>query len=142
MEKITRKNLLEKLEQLKAAKDELIGTEYNFRVKRNYTGHSLLAKIDDPKCLVDFYAEFKEQNKQKLEAAKELGLTDFVDCDDTKVLGYPIEDWEHDFKLAARYIKDNALLLKYDKAIKILEKNMSEEDKFKAEMDAVADLLN
>ena len=69
-----------------------------------------------------------------------LGLVENTDKEKT-FFGYTRDQWFDDLKLCAEEIADIEKLKKIRTAIKLLKKNMSEEDKFNADMAIVANLI-
>ena len=142
---LNRKNLLNNLTKLESDRDELKNKKYEYKVKRAWPGLCMIESITDVQYLIDAFNVIKEGTKGTDTAVDELGLSalGLVKTSDEpkKYYGYTAEEWEADLKLCAEELADVKKLAAIEKAIKILRKNMSEEDKFNEDMNAVADLL-
>lgn len=85
---------------------------------------------------VNALSYLKQQTNFDAEAAKTLGVEV-----EQKFLGYTVEEWETDIKNRVKQLSNYALIKKYRDAIEILEKHLSEDDKFNRDMQIVEDLL-
>ncbi len=141
--KITRDNLLKQLETVNSAIDELTNKSYNYTTNRAYPGCMIVNTIDNVKDLIKTWETIHNTTKASTDAIKSLGLDKLglVNDEDEKYYGYTMKEWEDDLKLRAQQFADKEKIKKLNQAKKILEKNMSEDDKFMADMNAVADLI-
>lgn len=141
MGKITRKNLVSTLNELETVKTELEGKKYEFKVNRTWPGFRMISSIDDPEHLVDLWISMHASIKSVNEAVDALDMRDMLEMEENNFYGYSVGDWESDMKVAAQKIKDANKLKNILSAIKILKRNMSDDDKFNADMESVANLL-
>lgn len=144
MEKITRKTLVKNLTNVKNKIDELREKQYSFVTKRILPGYGEVANIASVKVLINAYNYLHNQVKKNDAAILGLGLDKLGIAleEDTKILGYTIEEWDADLKTAANKIADINNLANLQKARDILEKNLGDDEKFEMDMNSVAELLN
>jgi hypothetical protein len=69
------------------------------------------------------------------------GTFEEFDPKETKFYGYTVEEWDAEMMTKRNELAAQVKIEKLEKAIAILEKNMSEDDKFNAEMNMVDELL-
>ena len=143
MEKITRKTLVKNLTNVKNKIDELREKEYVFKTKRSIPGYGEAASITSVKVLINAYNYLHHQVKKNDAAITGLGLDKLgINLEeDSKILGYTIEEWDTDLKTAAQKVADVQTLANLQKARDILEKNLGEDEKFEMDMNSVAELL-
>jgi len=145
MELINRKNLLANIAKLESERDVLKNKKYEYKVKRAWPGVCNIEAITDVEYLIKAFNIIKEGTKGDDSAVDTLGLSKLglvkTSNEPRLYYGYTAEAWEADLKLCAEELADVKKLESIEKAIKILRKNMSEEDKFKEDMTAVANLL-
>ena len=143
MSKITRENLLKQLESVTDEIKNLENKEYNYKTNRAWPGCMVVNTIDNVTSLIKVWETIHNNIKTNSDAIKALGLDklELVSEEDTQYYGYSLKEWEDDLKLRAIQFADVEKIKKLNKAKKILEKNMSEDDKFAQDMNAVADLI-
>jgi len=143
MSKITRENLLKQLEAVNDEIKNLESKEYNYATNRAWPGCMVVNTIDSVTSLIKVWETIHNSIKTNSDAIKALGLDklELVSEEDTQYYGYSLKEWEDDLKLRAIQFADAEKIKKLNKAKKILEKNMSEDDKFAQDMNAVADLI-
>lgn len=143
MSKITRENLLKQLEAVNDEIKNLEEKEYNYKTNRAWPGCMVVNTIDSITSLIKVWETIHNSIKTNSDAIKALGLDklELVSEEDTQYYGYSLKEWEDDLKLRAIQFADAEKIKKLNKAKKILEKNMSEDDKFAQDMNAVADLI-
>lgn len=143
MSTITRENLLKQLEEVNNEIKNLESKEYNYKTNRAWPGCMVVNTIDSVASLIKVWETIHNSIKTNSDAIKALGLDklDLVSEEDTQYYGYSLKEWEADLKLRAIQFADAKKINKLNKAKKILEKNMSEDDKFAQDMNAVADLI-
>ena len=143
MSKITRENLLNQLEAVNNEIKNLEEKEYNYKTNRAWPGCMVVNTIDSVNALIKIWETIHNSIKTNSDAIKALGLDklELVSEEDTQYYGYSLKEWEGDLKLRAIQFADAEKIKKFNKAKKILEKNMSEDDKFAQDMNAVADLI-
>jgi hypothetical protein len=143
MSKITRENLLKQLEAVNDEIKNLEEKEYNYKTNRAWPGCMVVNTIDSVNALIKMWETIHNSIKTNSDAIKALGLDklELVSEEDTQYYGYSFKEWEDDLKLRAIQFADTEKIKKLNKAKKILEKNMSEDDKFAQDMNAVADLI-
>lgn len=143
MSKITRENLLNQLEAVNNEIKNLEEKEYNYKTNRAWPGCMVVNTIDSVNALIKVWETIHNSIKTNSDAIKALGLDklELVSEEDTQYYGYSLKEWESDLKLRAIQFADTEKIKKLNKAKKILEKNMSEDDKFAQDMNAVADLI-
>jgi hypothetical protein len=141
--------------QLLAKKDEIIAKmesiekeqkKVRYVTNRYYEGIGVVSEMDECE-LVSALKDLKERFKENTEYdqfAQELGLPvrqKKEDDDEPTYLGYTYDEWLEDFKTRAAYINNEVTLDKLDEALEIIERNLSDEDKFNMEMQALEELL-
>ncbi len=145
---IKRDELLTKKEEIIAKAKEIEKGQKKVRyiTNRYYEGIGIVSEMDEPElvaALKDLKERFKE-NAEYDQFAQELGLPvrqKKEDDDEPTYLGYTYDEWMEDFKTRAAYLNNEATLDKLDEALDIIERNLSEEDKFSLEMQALEELL-
>ena len=145
MEKITRANLLGSIDALVAEEKKLSEKNYDYQVNRAWPGLTKISDMEKPESLVKAYEVIDKETESHEKAIKALGLDKLglvKDLDETGTyFGYTRDQWFADLKLCAEELADIEKLKKIREAIKLLKKNMSEDDKFNADMAAVAKLI-
>ena len=138
MSKITRENLLNQLEAVNNEIKNLEEKEYNYKTNRAWPGCMVVNTIDSVNALIKMWETIHNSIKTNSDAIKALGLDklELVSEEDTQYYGYSLKEWEGDLKLRAIQFADAEKIKKLNK-----EKNMSEDDKFAQDMNAVADLI-
>ena len=94
-------------------------------------------------ALKDLKARFAEDTEYN-NLAKELGLpmiTREEDDDEETYLGYTYNEWLEDFKTRAAYLNNEEKIDKLEEALRIIDKNLSEDDKFNLAMKDLEELL-
>ncbi len=145
---IKRDELLAKKEEIIAKAKEIEKGQKKVRyiTNRYYEGIGVVSEMDEPElvaALKDLKERFKE-NAEYDQFAQELGLPvrqKKEDDDEPTYLGYTYDEWLEDFKTRAAYLNNEVTLDKLDEALEIIERNLSEEDKFNLEMQALEELL-
>lgn len=145
---IKRDELLAKKEEIIAKAKEIEKGQKKVRyiTNRYYEGIGIVSEMDEPElvaALKDLKERFKE-NAEYDQFAQELGLPvrqKKEDDDEPTYLGYTYDEWLEDFKTRAAYLNNEATLDKLDEALDIIERNLSDEDKFSLEMQALEELL-
>lgn len=145
---IKRDELLTKKEEIIAKAKEIEKGQKKVRyiTNRYYEGIGIVSDMDEPElvaALKDLKERFKE-NAEYDQFAQELGLPvrrKKEDDDEPTYLGYTYDEWLEDFKTRAAYLNNEATLDKLDEALEIIERNLSEEDKFSLEMKALEELI-
>lgn len=143
MSKITRENLLKQLDAVNSEIKNLEEKEYNYVTNRAWPGCMVVNTIDSVNALIKVWETIHNNIKTNADAIEALGLDklELVTEENTQYYGYSLKQWEDDLKLRAIQFADEQKIKKLNKAKKILEKNMSEDDKFAQDMNAVADLI-
>ena len=143
MEKITRANLLKQLDAVNEKIGSLEIKVYNYATNKAWPGCLVINKIENVKQLISTWETIHTATKTNHDAIAALGLDKLglVNENDEKFNGFTLKEWEDDLKLCAQKFADTATLENLRKAREILVKNMSEDDKFAADMNAVADLI-
>jgi hypothetical protein len=140
--------------QLLAKKDEIIAKmesiekeqkKVRYVTNRYYEGIGVVSEMDECElvsALKDLKDRFKEASEYN-ELAAEIGLPVRQKKNDEEptYLGYTYDEWLGDLKTRAAYLHNEATLDKLDEALEIIERNLSDEDKFNLEMQALEELL-
>ena len=131
-----RKELTEKVEK---NNNEIAERDGKYKCARCYEGFGMVNTMGEG-VLVLAAVDLKEKSDMSLlnAAAVELGFEEFKN---NTVYGYAPEDWMHDFKNRAAIIRLARENEKIEEALDIIERNLSEDDKFALEMDALAELI-
>jgi hypothetical protein len=145
---IKRDELLAKKGEITAKMQEIEKKQKKVRyiTNRYYEGVGVVSEMDEPElvaALKDLKDRFKEDTEYD-QLSQELGLPvrqKKEDDDEPTYLGYTYDEWMEDFKTRAAYLNNEATLDKLDEALEIIERNLSEEDKFNLEMQALEELL-
>ena len=138
---IKREELLGKREEVLKRIETLMAEVKSVRFisNRYYEGYGMVENMDK-NTLVAAYADLKSRMLGGNDALKELGFSEDCDGQDT-YLGYTFEEWSEDFKNRAKQISNLEKIEKLDEAVEIMEKNLSEDDRFSPEMQTVEELL-
>ena len=140
--------------QLLAKKDEIIAKmesiekeqkKVRYVTNRYYEGIGVVSEMDECELvstLKDLKDRFKEASEYN-ELAAEIGLPVRQKKNDEEptYLGYTYDEWMGDLKTRAAYLNNEATLDKLDEALEIIERNLSDEDKFNQEKQALEELL-
>lgn len=145
---IKRDELLAKKGEITAKMQEIEKKQKKVRyiTNRYYEGVGVVSEMDEPElvaALKDLKDRFKEDTEYD-QLSQELGLPvrqKKEDDDEPTYLGYTYDEWMEDFKTRAAYLNNEVTLDKLDEALEIIERNLSEEDKFNLEMQALEELL-
>lgn len=131
-----RKELTEKV---KKNKEQMKERKNDYVCARAYEGFGVIGSLDEH-ILVLAYLDMKKKSDMSMynAAAAELGFEGFKEI---HILGYTPAEWEHDFKNRAEYIRLEKETKKLEQALGIIERNLSDDDKFSLEMDALASLI-
>lgn len=147
MNKINRKNLVENLNKVNEKLDEAKKAKFEYKTGDKYlTGWSVIKNIKNFKELLEILTYLKGQMVNTTDAAKDLGidLSEIEGIEDSTptLCGYKVTEWIDDVKTRKSELDNLALIDKLCKAKKLLEANLSEEDKFELDMQRAMDLLN
>ena len=143
--------------QLLAKKDEIIAKmesiekeqkKVRYVTNRYYEGIGVVSEMDESELvatLKDLKDRFKEESEYD-ELAAEIGLPSRSsdrqkDDEEFTYLGYTYDEWMEDLKTRAAYLNNEATLDRLDEALDIIDRNLSEDDKFNLEMQALEELL-
>lgn len=140
--------------QLLAKKDEIIAKmegiekeqkKVRYVTNRYYEGIGVVSEMDESElvaALKDLKERFKAESEYD-ELAQELGLPIRQKKNDEELtyLGYTYDEWMEDLKTRAAYLNNEATLDKLDEALDIIDRNLSEDDRFNLEMQALEELL-
>lgn len=143
--------------QLLAKKDEIIAKmesiekeqkKVRYVTNRYYEGIGVVSEMDESELvatLKDLKDRFKEESEYD-ELAAEIGLPSRSsdrqkDDEEFTYLGYTYDEWMEDLKTRAAYLSNEATLDRLDEALDIIDRNLSEDDKFNLEMQALEELL-
>lgn len=147
MAKINRENLLANLADMRNKKETLENTEFTYRIQRHWPGVGCISDIASPAELVNAYQRIHDGSEKEKQALTALNMLDgsFPELMDKegkeKYYGYTIADWDNEMKTKRDELASQSMIARLEKAIEILEKNMSEDDKFNAEMGKIDELL-
>lgn len=147
MAKINRENLLANLADMRNKKENLENTEFTYRINRHWPGVGCISDIASPAELVNAYQRIHDGSEKEKQALTALNMLDgsFPELMDKegkeKYYGYTIAEWDNEMKTKRDELAAQTMIDRLEKAIEILEKNMSEDDKFNAEMSKIDELL-
>lgn len=147
MNKINRKNLVENLNKVNEKLDEAKKAKFEYKTGDKYlTGWSVIKNIKSLKELLEILTYLKGQMVNTTDAAKDLGIDlskiEGIEDSTPTLCGYKVTEWIDDVKTRKSELDNLALIDKLCKAKKLLEANLSEEDKFELDMQRAMDLLN
>ena len=147
MNKINRKNLVENLNKVNEKLDEAKKAKFEYKTGDKYlTGWSIIKNIKSLKELLEILTYLKGQMVNTTDAAKDLGIDlseiEGIEDNTPTLCGYKVTEWIDDVKTRKAELDNLALIDKLCKAKKLLEANLSEEDKFELDMQRAMDLLN
>jgi hypothetical protein len=97
-------------------------------------------ELETVKDLLKAQKVINEQKDDFAEAAKTLGVE--AEEEEITFMGFPLWIWDNDLKLRLEELKREQLLAKYEKAKKVLKKNLSADDKFDLAMSSISDVLS
>ena len=145
MAKTNRETLMARLNAVKEEIKSLKTKTFTYNVNRIWPGVGKINEIDSPESLVRAWINIHKGADEIHNAMselqinpKEFGMDNF---EDGKVRGYTIAEWEADLRTKRDELKDSIRLDNLYDAEELLEKNMSDDDKFNADMDVVDELL-
>lgn len=147
MSKINRENLMATLANFEKELAERNSKEYTYRISRSWPGVGVISDIESPAELVNAWTLIHNKKDECKEAITALQMDDgtFEEFDPKKVsdkyYGFTMEEWEKELFTKRGELANNEKINKLEAAIAILEKNMSEDDKFLADMKTVDDLI-
>lgn len=147
MAKINRENLLANLADMRNKKENLENAEFTYRINRHWPGVGCISDIASPAELVNAYQRIHDGSEKEKQALNALNMLDgsFPELMDKegkeKYYGYTIAEWDNEMKTKRDELAAQTMIARLEKAIEILEKNMSEDDKFNAEMSKIDELL-
>ena len=129
--KSKRESVLAKIKELEESVKKT-----RFITNRYYDGYGLVEGMDK----LTLTAAFKDlKSRMASDVMSELGFTNDDEEEET-YLGFTLDEWMEDFKTRAKQIRDEEKIEKLQDAVCILEDNLSEDDKFALDMEAVEDL--
>ena len=144
---IKRNELLVKKEEIIAKMKEIEKKQKKVRyvTTRYYEGIGVVASMDEFELIAtlkDLKTRFKE-NTEYDQLAQEIGLQVCQKEEDEEptYLGYTYDEWFEDLKTRAAYLNNEATLDKLSEALNIINRNLSEEDKFNLEMQTLEELI-
>ncbi len=147
MAKINRENLLANLADIRNKKETLENAEFTYRINRHWPGIGCIADIESSAELVNAYQRIHDGAEKEKQALTALNMLDgsFPELMDKegkeKYYGYTIAEWDAELMMKRNELANQTMIARLEKAIEILEKNMSEDDKFNAEMSKIDELL-
>lgn len=107
-----------------------------FTTNRYYDGYGLVEGMDK----LTLASAFKDlKSRMASDVMSELGFTKNDDEEET-YLGFTLKEWMDDFMTRAQQIRDEEKIEKLQDAVAILEDNLSDDDRFELDMEAVEDL--
>jgi len=107
-----------------------------FTTNRYYDGFGLVEGMDK----LTLAAAFKDlKSRMASDVMSELGFTKDEDEEET-YLGFTLKEWSDDFMTRAQQIRNEEKIEALYEAVGILEDNLSEDDRFELDMEAVEDL--
>ena len=147
MSKINRKNLVENLNKVNAQIDACKEKKFEYKTGDKYlTGWSIIKNVKSLKELLEILTYLKQQMTSVNDAAAELGIDlskiEGVEDSTPTLCGYKVPEWIEDVKTRKAELDNKEMLDKLFKAKKLLENNLSEEDKFELDMQKAMELLN
>ena len=129
--KSKRESVLAKIKELEESVKKT-----RFITNRYYDGYGLVEGMDK----LTLAAAFKDlKSRMASDVMSELGFTNDDEEEET-YLGFTLDEWMEDFKTRAKQIRDEEKIEKLQDAVCILEDNLSDDDKFALDMEAVEDL--
>lgn len=129
--KSKREALLAKIKELEESVKKT-----RFTTNRYYDGYGLVEGMDK----LTLASAFKDlKSRMASDVMSELGFTKNDDEEET-YLGFTLKEWMDDFMTRAQQIRDEEKIEKLQDAVAILEDNLSEDDRFELDMEAVEDL--
>jgi len=147
MNKISRENLVENLNKVNAQIDACKEKKFEYKTGDKYlTGWSVIKNVKSLKELLEILTYLKQQMTSVTDAAKDLGIDlntlEGVEDSTPTLCGYKVTEWIEDVKTRKSELDNKEKLDKLFKAKKLLESNLSEDDKFALDMQRAMDLLN
>jgi len=138
MGNITRDQLVSKHEEIVNKLDELKSKKYEYKTATGCDGFGpvkgmtiqelLRASVNVHECSANLEARIQQYGVTEADLEGKCPL---------EYQGCPIDDWDHDFALRVQQIHDQQMISKCEKALELMEKNFSEDDRFKMDMAAV-----
>lgn len=142
---ISKQELLQKREEIMKQRDEnakeIKERSGKFKCTRYFEGYGMSEALSKDDLIGATAQLFKMTNVENRNAAREELGFEPVDSDSITVYGYTKAEWLADFKNRAAVIKLNAENRKLNKALEIIERNLSEDDKFNLDMQKVEELI-
>lgn len=140
MAKITKENILSEYKKAKAEYSELSKKSYDFKIK---TGFPFLAGMSISGCpdietIEGVYINVKEYFDNMEAAKKDLGI---IKGDSDKFYGFTKADWIDSLKTRVSQIQDSKRLKELSKVLPVLEKNLTDSDKFELDMESIENNL-
>lgn len=147
MSKINRKNLVENLNKVNAQIDACKEKKFEYKTGDKYlTGWSIIKNVKSLKELLEILTYLKQQMTSVNDAAAELGIDlskiEGIEDSTPTLCGYKVPEWIEDVKTRKAELDNKEMLDKLFKAKKLLENNLSEDDKFELDMQRAMELLN
>lgn len=142
---ISKQELLQKREEIMKQRDEnakeIKERSDKFKCTRYFEGYGMSETMAKDDLIGATEELFKMTNVETRNAVcEELGFEP-VDSDSITVYGYTKTEWLADFKNRAAVIKLSVENRKLNKALEIIERNLSEDDKFNLDMQKVEELI-
>lgn len=136
---IKREELLKKREEIINRIDTLENENkaVRYTTNRYLEGYGLIEAMDKD-TLILAYKSLTDASKGVNDTLAELGFEKKEE--DNEYLGFTIDEWKADLKLRAQVIRNEEKIADLEDALDILENNLSEEDKFALDMEALEDL--
>lgn len=146
MEQISRKNLVESLNKVNEQIDSCKEKKFEYKTGDKYlTGWSVIKNVKSLKELLEILTYLKQQMTSITDAAKDLGIDlntlEGIEDSTPTLCGYKVTEWIEDVKTRKAELDNKEKLDKLFKAKKLLESNLSEDDKFALDMQRAMDLL-
>ena len=141
---ITREQLLTKRDEINKRiednKNIIAKKNEEFKCNRYYEGFGMASSMDKKTLILATDHLMHNDMDSKNEAATMLGF-DPIDVSKMKYLGYTRDQWLHDFKLRAEVIRVEAEIKNLREAATIIERNLSDDDKFALDMKNLESLI-
>jgi hypothetical protein len=125
-----------KIEEIKDKKGKVVLKTGNLFLEQ----YGAICDIEDTNKLLYIHTWLGEFVEKCAKAAKAVGLPSF-NGDKVEIQGFTIVDWQEDVKARVHQLNEKIILKGLKAAKELLEKNLSDDDAFKADMDKVGDML-
>ena len=145
MAKINRENLMASLAELQNKIEGFKTVEFTYHIQRSWPGVGCISDISTPVELVRAYLQIHDGAEKKYNALVALNMLDgsFPELmNNNSYYGYTLDEWDKEMLTKRNELATEAEIDRLNQAIEILKNNMSEDDKFNADMDMVENLLN